>query len=528
MDKSVRFDTHVYTPSIESNLNSFFNPNVEHNSVNSYCPSQIHVADTTSSNITTSIKSNINPIDHIVCESPSGAQNNTNIETIQLNNTSKNKNKKAFSNLKIDSDKKILMSTFGPNFGSLIISKNTTEYIWFDTSIDSTSNNLIDQPLISNFNHPTTVQNLKPILKLDKTPKQYINKSVKFNLGNYYSIFEPTTFTNNKNQTCNLSINKHTPPSFATTVYRKPTYTGLMTKWNSFVPHSYKVSTISSMVYRAIRICSTYQALHEEIEFIEFISLLNKYPLNFIKAQIRKTLNRHILKQTNTQISVTNEIPIENNRHLHLDLPFLDKPTRLLEKQIKKLTKDIDPKVNLRVIQRPLTSISNCFPSKETIPNYLKSNVVYKVDCDGCDASYIGKTTRQIKRRFKEHGYNPTETINNVLNINIEDPNLRRSKRNNKPVQYYPSETEITSTIENNVNTNSAIKQHEVNVNHKINWTNYNILAKINKHYQLLVVESLLINNLKPKLNKTVTSVPLIIFPEGLQNVRPRVKMKPS
>jgi len=97
-----------------------------------------------------------------------------------------------------------------------------------------------------------------------------------------------------------LSINKHTPPSFATTVYRKPTYTGLMTKWNSFVPHSYKVSTISSMVYRAIRICSTYQVLHEEIEFIEFISLLNNYPLNFIKARVRKTFNRYILKQTNT------------------------------------------------------------------------------------------------------------------------------------------------------------------------------------------------------------------------------------
>jgi len=261
------------------------------------------------------------------------------------------------------------------------------------------------------------------------------------------------------------------------------------------------------MVYRAIRICSTYQVLHEEIEFIEFISLLNNYPLNFIKAQVRKTFNRYILKQTNTPISATNEIPTENNRHLHLDLPFLDKPTRLLEKQIKNLTKDIDPKVNLRVIQRPLTSISNCFPSKETVPKYLKSNVVYKVDCYGCDASYIGKTTRQITRRFKEHGFNPTETTNNLPNIivNIEDPNLRRSKRNNKPVQYYPSETEITSTIENNVNTNSAIKQHEVNVNHKINWTNYNILAKINKHYQLLVVESLLINNLKPKLNKTVT-----------------------
>ena len=102
INKSVRFDTHIYTSSIDS--------------VNSYCPSQINVANTISSNRVTSIKSNINSIDRNVCESPSGAQNNTNIEIIKLNNTSKKK--KAFSNLKIDSDKKILMSTFRPNFGS--------------------------------------------------------------------------------------------------------------------------------------------------------------------------------------------------------------------------------------------------------------------------------------------------------------------------------------------------------------------------------------------------------------------------
>jgi hypothetical protein len=91
--------------------------------------------------------------------------------------------------------------------------------------------------------------------------------------------------------------------SFSTTIYRKPTYTGLITKWKSFVPQSYKVSTISSMIYRAIRICSSYRSMHQEFQFIEFIGELNGYPRNFIRSQIRKTLNRHIEKSNGIQIN---------------------------------------------------------------------------------------------------------------------------------------------------------------------------------------------------------------------------------
>ena len=37
---------------------------------------------------------------------------------------------------------------------------------------------------------------------------------------------------------------------FSTSIYRKPTFTGLLLKWNSFVPHFYKISAISSIIYR--------------------------------------------------------------------------------------------------------------------------------------------------------------------------------------------------------------------------------------------------------------------------------------
>jgi hypothetical protein len=80
---------------------------------------------------------------------------------------------------------------------------------------------------------------------------------------------------------------------FKTTVYRKSTYTGLITKWHSYVPRSYKISTVSCMIYRAIKICSTYELMHDEFTFIENICIANGYPERFIKYQIRQTLGRY-------------------------------------------------------------------------------------------------------------------------------------------------------------------------------------------------------------------------------------------
>ncbi|CAF3625949.1 unnamed protein product [Rotaria sp. Silwood1] len=48
---------------------------------------------------------------------------------------------------------------------------------------------------------------------------------------------------------------------------------------------------MSSMVYRAMKICSTHQALHDEYEFIREVSLKNGYPIAFGESVIRKQLN---------------------------------------------------------------------------------------------------------------------------------------------------------------------------------------------------------------------------------------------
>ena len=40
---------------------------------------------------------------------------------------------------------------------------------------------------------------------------------------------------------------------------------------------------------------------------------------------------------------------------------------------------------------------------KDSLPNSKKKNVVYKIQCNDCDASYVGQTRRLLKTRISEH-----------------------------------------------------------------------------------------------------------------------------
>ena len=47
--------------------------------------------------------------------------------------------------------------------------------------------------------------------------------------------------------------------------------------------------------------------------------------------------------------------------------------------------------------------IGNLFGVKDPVPDGLRSRVVYKFVCAGCNACYVGKTCRQFSTRVSEH-----------------------------------------------------------------------------------------------------------------------------
>ena len=199
--------------------------------------------------------------------------------------------------------------------------------------------------------------------------------------------------------------------SFEKSVYRKPTYTYLIIKWSSFVPKTYKISAVSSMVYRAIRIASSFALMHDEFNFIRDVTRRNGYPESFVECQIRHTLNRYIDKQNFIkEYKVNQTVQLNsNNTETHKDkllmnVPYTGRSSQQFSKDISKLAKKIKPETQLTIVQRPPHKVGHLFKNKDDIPKYLQSGVVYLISCSTCDAQYIGKTIRQICRRLKEHG----------------------------------------------------------------------------------------------------------------------------
>ena len=62
---------------------------------------------------------------------------------------------------------------------------------------------------------------------------------------------------------------------FATTVNRKPTFSGVYTHFESFLPTIYKFCMIYTLVYRCSKICSDWTKFHEELNFLKQIFLKN-------------------------------------------------------------------------------------------------------------------------------------------------------------------------------------------------------------------------------------------------------------
>ena len=52
---------------------------------------------------------------------------------------------------------------------------------------------------------------------------------------------------------------------FQTSVYRKPTFSGVLTNFESFLPILYKYNLVSTLLHRGFMICSSYRTLHFEI-----------------------------------------------------------------------------------------------------------------------------------------------------------------------------------------------------------------------------------------------------------------------
>ncbi|CAF5069358.1 unnamed protein product, partial [Rotaria sp. Silwood1] len=75
-----------------------------------------------------------------------------------------------------------------------------------------------------------------------------------------------------------------------TTIYQKPSYEPYYLPFNSIHPLHMKKNIIFTMLLRAIRYCSTFQAYLDERENLRMALMVNKYPNKFIHEQFDHVL----------------------------------------------------------------------------------------------------------------------------------------------------------------------------------------------------------------------------------------------
>ncbi|CAF3743431.1 unnamed protein product [Rotaria sp. Silwood1] len=130
------------------------------------------------------------------------------------------------------------------------------------------------------------------------------------------------------------------------------------------------------MVYRATRICSTYEALHDEFDIIRGLALDNGYPVAFVESIIRRQLNL-----ISTPRAITPTAPESDT--VVLRVIYYGKPSQIYAKRVT-------------------AAVAKQYPLKQ-IPTELKSGVVYEATCPQCKEQYIGKTCRHLKTQMNEY-----------------------------------------------------------------------------------------------------------------------------
>ena len=102
---------------------------------------------------------------------------------------------------------------------------------------------------------------------------------------------------------------------FQTSIYRKPTFTGLCTKFTSFIPLQYKRNLVSTLAYRAFQICSNYVNFHIEVSYLRKLLFNNGFPYNFTDAYVGKMLKRMLLRDNQEKATVDKKI-------VYFSIPF--------------------------------------------------------------------------------------------------------------------------------------------------------------------------------------------------------------
>ena len=110
----------------------------------------------------------------------------------------------------------------------------------------------------------------------------------------------------------------------------------------------------------------------------------------------------------------------------YFKLPFVGDFSRAANKKLVNLvrrccTENIDARFSFDTFK-----LGQYFSTKDPVPKSLISHVIYHFSCAGCNACYVGETTRHFEKRVDEHlGLTKNLLCTNTLKIILPAKDLQ-------------------------------------------------------------------------------------------------------
>lgn len=193
-----------------------------------------------------------------------------------------------------------------------------------------------------------------------------------------------------------VRIIKNLCGSLSFDVYMKPISSGRFTNFGSNIPFIYKINTIRYFVRRIIKLCDQ-EFIHDSLNKLRDNAMSNGYP----RFLINKIINQVLSKYRNQDLAVAASGSVNPIKQF---FPIFYLPGA--SERISKLFKNY----NISIVMKPLNNLRFLYNNKSHFPLSEKSNVIYRIQCEGCreqnrDVFYIGQTKRQVSCRLYEHDY---------------------------------------------------------------------------------------------------------------------------
>ncbi|CAF3042390.1 unnamed protein product [Rotaria socialis] len=187
-----------------------------------------------------------------------------------------------------------------------------------------------------------------------------------------------------------------------TSLYRKPTHTGLYLLWDSSQSRRYKIGLIKTLVIRIYRICSTKEIIQKEINQLKETLENNGYPQHIIKRGISEG-EIIIRKEIKAQIKAINKNA--NNNIIYFTIAYYGQESLVFAARVKRICKKLAPNLNIQFAFRKHLSLKRIFLPilKGKDESKEKKNLIYSIPCSNCEKVYIGETSRMRETRMAEH-----------------------------------------------------------------------------------------------------------------------------